>query len=70
MPWDSKTCKYVQILSHTLLMIIALQVLDSVNVNSQELTEARNKYTGRLQKETVEEIVGHKHYETVQVKFL
>lgn len=52
---------------YTVYSIRKLKVLDSVNVNSQELTEARNKYTGRLQKETVEEIVGHKHYETVQV---
>lgn len=39
-------------------------------MNSTELADARNKYTGRLQKEVVEECVGHKHLEALQVKIL
>lgn len=44
-----------------------LQVLDSVSVDSTELADARNKYTGRLQKEIVEELVDHKNLEALQV---
>lgn len=39
-------------------------------MNSTELADARNKYTGRLQKEVVEDCVGHKHLEALQVKIL
>lgn len=46
---------------------IVLQVLDSVNVDSRELADARNKFTGRLQKEMVEEYVGHKRLDNFQV---
>jgi len=54
-------------LYYTSRLVVFLQVLDSVNVNSTELAHARNKYTGRLQKEVVEECVGYKHLEALQV---
>ncbi|KAG0570673.1 hypothetical protein KC19_6G179500 [Ceratodon purpureus] len=52
---------------YTVYSLRKLKVLDSVNVDSTELAAARNKYTGRLQKEVVEECVGHKNLEALQV---
>lgn len=45
-----------------------LQVLDNLNVDSTELAEARSKYTGRLSREMLEEYLGHKELESVQVQ--
>jgi hypothetical protein len=45
-----------------------LQVLDNLNVESTELAEARSKYTGRLTREVLEEYLGHKELEIVEVQ--
>ena len=45
-----------------------LQFLDNVNVDSHDLADACNKFTGRLHKEIVEECMGYKQLETLQVE--
>jgi hypothetical protein len=40
--------------------------LDGTNVDSTELTEARNKYKGRLTRDMLKDCIGHKEFSVVK----
>ncbi|KAH9572717.1 hypothetical protein CY35_02G167000 [Sphagnum magellanicum] len=51
---------------YTIYTLRKLKVLDGTNVDSTELTEARNKYKGRLTRDMLKDCIGHKEFSVVK----
>ncbi|KAL2634362.1 hypothetical protein R1flu_005841 [Riccia fluitans] len=52
---------------YTVFTLRKLKVLDGRNVESNELTQSRNKYSGRLTRDMLEDFVGHTQFSKLEV---
>ncbi|KAL3693463.1 hypothetical protein R1sor_007114 [Riccia sorocarpa] len=52
---------------YTVFTLRKLKVLDGRNVESSELTQSRNKYSGRLTRDMLEDFVGHTQFSKLEV---
>ncbi|BFI30707.1 hypothetical protein MPTK2_3g14780 [Marchantia polymorpha subsp. ruderalis] len=52
---------------YTVFTLRKLKVLDGRNVESNELTQSRNKYSGRLTRDMLEDFVGHSQFSKLEV---